>query len=251
MEKNLIYSAGSTAAAKYALSRLSALGFPVSPIPGPDIRYLLLDTPSFGPGGQLRSGGSVVKLLHSLPRDILVCGGNLNHPALDGYETVDFLKDEVYLCENAYITAECALDVALPYLKKTIRRCPVLIIGWGRIGKCLARLLKNLEADVTVAARSQKDRALLHGLGYHVLDMDSLPLNLPHFQLLYNTVPHPVLTRQQMALCREDCIKIELASSDGMKDEDIIIARGLPGLHMPESSGQLIADTFIRLCSGR
>lgn len=251
MEKNLIYSAGATAAVRYAASCLSDLGLPIATAPDIQTRYLLLDTPAFESGGQLRSGEPVDKLLHSLPRDILICGGNLRHPELDGYETVDFLQDETYLCENAYITAECALDVALPYLKHTIRNLPVLIIGWGRIGKCLAQILRSLEADVTVAARNPKDRAALHSLGFDALDFESLPFSLSHFRLLYNTVPHPVLNREQMRCCRTDCIKIELASSDGIMDEDVIVARGLPGIHMPESSGKLIADTFIRLCKGR
>ena len=251
MADKLIFAAGATAACRFAASELKALGLSVTEAPSPDARYLLLDTPAFAAGGQLRGGGSVESLLRELPPDILICGGNLSHPALDGYETADFLKDESYLCENAYITAECALDAALPYLKRTIRHCPTLVIGWGRIGKCLSRILKALGADVTVAARNPKDRAILHALGYDTVDITELPLYLGHYQLLYNTVPSPVADIVQMGSCRSDCIKIELASTDGIAGDDVIIARGLPGLHMPESSGKLIAETFIRLCYGR
>lgn len=251
MENNMIFAAGSTSACRFAADWLRSMGLPVTKDPHKNVRFLLLDVPSFGPEGQLRGGGAVENLLRQLPKDILVCGGNLNHPALEEYETADLLKDETYLCENAYITAECALDAALPYLTCTIRHCPVLIIGWGRIGKCLASLLKNLGADVTVAARNPKDTAMIHALGYGAVDMEGLPACLHHFRLLYNTVPHPVLNREQMTLCREDCVKIELASRNGMEGDDIVIARGLPGLHMPESSGKLIGDTFIRLCWGR
>ena len=251
MDKNIIFPAGSTRACRYAEEYLKKLGLPISASPGRDVRYLLLDVPSFSADGNLRGGGDVEKLLKELPKDVMVCGGNLAHPALDGYETVDFLKDEVYLCQNAYITAECALDVALPYLSRTIRNCPVLIIGWGRIGKCLGQLLKAMGADVTIAARNPAHRAMLHALGYAAIDPESLPDSLGRFRLLYNTVPHPVLNREQTALCREDCVKIELASRDGIAGDDIIPARGLPGIHMPESSGQLIAETFLRLCYGR
>lgn len=251
MDEKLIYTAGSTAGCQSAASYLKDLGLPVITSPCDAVRYLLLDVPAFGPNGQLRGGGDIRRMLGKLPGDILVCGGNLSHPALDGYEKVDFLMDESYLSENAYITAECALDVALPYLNQTIRHMPILIIGWGRIGKCLADILKKLDAEVTVAARGQKDRAMIHAFGYSAVDMDTLPLCLSHFHLLYNTVPQPVLNQEQMSECREDCVKIELASKPGMEGDDIIIARGLPGLHMPESSGKLIAETFIRLCYGR
>ena len=181
----------------------------------------------------------------------MICGGNLSNPKLETYETVDFLQDEIYLCENACITAECALDVALPYLSRTLRHCPVLIIGWGRIGKCLAQLLKSIGADVTVAARNPGHRAILHALGFDAVDLDGMADSLPHFRLIYNTVPHPILRWEQLSLCWPDCVKIELASKDGLEGDDVITARGLPGIHLPESSGKLIAETFLRLCYGR
>lgn len=251
MNRNTVFQAGSTRACRFAGEYLRQLGVAVTDTPKSNVRYVLLDVPSFNSGGQLRSGGELPDVLRQLPEEILICGGNLCHQALDGYETVDFLRDEVYLCENAYITAECALDTALPYLNRTLRGCPVLIIGWGRIGKCLGQLLQSLGADVTIAARNPCQRAMIRALGYDAVDMESIPQSLPHFRLLYNTVPCPILTGEQMAFCREDCVKIELASKDGMEGDDIIIARGLPGIHMPESSGELIAKTFLRLCYRR
>jgi dipicolinate synthase subunit A len=251
MEEKLIFAAGGTKASRFAVSYLQSLGLSVTDSPDSRTRYLLLDVPSFQSNGLLRSGGSIEPILSALPKDIMICGGNLSNPALDGYETVDFLKDEGYLCENAYITAECALDVALPYLGRTLRNCPVLVIGWGRIGKCLVGLLKNLGADVMVAVRNPKDKAMIHALGYSSVDITEMAPCLGHFRLLYNTVPCPVLDSEQLAACHPSCVKIELASKDGIVGDDIVIARGLPGLHMPESSGKLIADTFLRLCYGR
>jgi dipicolinate synthase subunit A len=251
MGKQDILLAGGTRACRYAGTFLRASGLTVADTPGADVGYVLLDVPSFGNNGILREGGCIGALLEELPKNVTVCGGNLSHPALKGYNTVDFLKDEIYLCGNAYITAECALDVALPYLRRTIRGCPVLVVGWGRIGKCLGQLLKNLGADVTIAVRNQSQQAILQALGYHAVNIENLPKSLSHFRLLYNTVPCPILSREQMFQCREDCVKIELASKDGMEGDDIIIARGLPGIHLPESSGELIAETFLRLCCGR
>ena len=249
MDNRTVFCAGSTRACGYARNYLRSLGLSVSTEPTKDAGYLLLDAPSFQADGHLRGGGDVEHILKELPGDILICGGNLQHPGLSGYRTVDFLQDETYLCENAYITAECALDVALPYLTCTIRNCPVLILGWGRIGKCLGKLLKAMGADVTIGAQNPDQRAMIHALGYHSQDITDLPLR--HYRLIYNTIPFQVLDKTQLSRCREDCVKIELASRDGMTGEDIIIARGLPGLHMPESSGRLIAETFLRLCYGR
>ena len=244
MKNRFIYCAGSTEASRFACTYLKEAGLPVIDCPGPHITHLLLDIPSFAESGRMRMGGNIRTLLEMLPADVTVYGGNLDHPDLKNHRVVDFLKDETYLAENAYITAECALDVALPYLPVTLRSCPVLVIGWGRIGKCLAQLLKALGAEVTVAARNPSDRAILQALGYTAEDTASLRENLASFRLVYNTVPQPVISKEQSVHFTENCILIDLASKPGISHEDVIIARGLPGIHFPESSGQLIARTF-------
>lgn len=246
MDKGLIISAGKAPAAGYACTYLKEQGFAVLDRPSPAGRHVLLDVPSFRPDGELRFGGDVEQLLRELPPDVTVWGGNLSHSALAGYRTVDLLKDPDYLAQNAYITAECVLDVTLPRFSGLLRGCPVLIIGWGRIGKCLARLLRALDADVTVAARKETDRAILTALGYRTVATARLTDLLPQYRLIYNTAPEPVLSREQTVLCSPDCLKVELASKPGMEGEDIFVARGLPGVHRPEASGQLIARTMIR-----
>lgn len=240
-----IYIAGSSKAANYAGRCLQGKGFSVLPTLSGSADYILLDVPSFNPVGLLRDGSSVSKLLKELTRDTVIIGGKLGHPELHGFRTLDLLLDEQYAAENAYLTAEAALDVALPYLDITLRNCPVLILGWGRIGKCLARILRALDASVTVAARKETDRAALHSLGYQTADSTDLPPLRP-YRLIFNTVPKLIVSREQMATCHPACVKIDLASRPGMDDGDVIIARGLPGIHFPESSGRLIADTIFR-----
>jgi len=250
MEQIRVFRAGTTAACRYAGDYLARLGIIVQNSPSENTQYLLLDAPSFQSDGSLRQGGQLEPVLNSLPSHVVVCGGNMNHPSLVNYRCIDFLRDEEYLCRNAYITAECALDVAMPFMGRTFSRCPVLIIGWGRIGKCLAQLMRNLGARVTLGVRDPKQAAILRVLGYDALQISQIPDELVRFRLIYNTVPAPVLNAASLSLCPENCVKIELASRDGMEGDDIIIARGLPGIHMPESSGELIAQTFLRLIPG-
>ena len=236
-----IYCAGSTAAAEYAATELWEAGWEVTTQPGRDVEMLLLDVPSFGANGFLRGGGGIRNILDKRPQEVTVCGGKLEHPALQGYSKIDLLQNEDYLAENAYITAEAALDVALPYLKRTIRGCKVLILGWGRIGKCLANLLKYMGAEVTVAARKAADRAMIQALGLTAANFPIRVEVLAEVSLIYNTVPYEVLDSSQI----EDCIKIDLASRQGIMGDDVVIARGLPGIHFPESSGKLIAKTLM------
>lgn len=245
MEHILIYTAGSTKAAACAARILSTAGAELVDHPTPEVTHLLLDVPSFSADGLLRGGGCPEAVLERLPQEITVVGGNLEHPALRGYRVLDLLKDETFLAKNAAITADCALQTAAPRLKTAIFDTPTLVIGWGRIGKCLGQLLRALNCPVTVAARKDTDRAMLSALGYSCTDMAGISGILPQLKLIFNTAPGPVLEESELALCR-DCVKIDLASKPGLSAPDVLWARGLPGILAPESTGSLIADTILR-----
>ncbi len=238
-----LYPIGTTPALAYAVSFLKQTGLEIVDHPTPEVTHLLLDVPSFGSDGLLRSGGNLDKILETLPQYITVVGGNLDHPELERYRKWDFLQDPDYLAQNAAITADCALQVAAPLLARTFAHSPALIIGWGRIGKCLGQLLKAVGCQVTVAARKESDRAMLRALGYQTADTARLE-DLSRYRILFNTVPEMVLNRTQLAQCK-NCVKIDLASRKGLEGEDVVWARGLPGIYAPESSGRLIADTFL------
>ena len=236
-----------TAALKYAADYLKSAGVPLATVPGPDVTHLLLGVPTFNPDGTLKGGGQLTELLPLFSPDITVMGGNLQHPALAGYRTADLLADPLYLAENARITAHCAIGLAMTQLPVTLYGCHILVIGWGRIGKLLAVLARNMGAIVTVAARKPADRAMVLSLGYDSIDTDSLEGSLLRYRVIFNTVPAPVLSKEALEESAPDCLKIDLASTLGMDPPHVQWARGLPNQDAPESSGALIARTVLRL----
>ena len=246
MHREHIYCAGTTAAIQYAESALRTSGFSVVNEPIWNTDHLLLDVPSFRDSKTLRSGGNIDTLLNSLPKDIVIWGGNLTDRITRNYQTVDLLKDELYLAKNAAITADCALQIAAPLLAGTWQDSPSLVIGWGRIGNCLSRLLKAAGSDVTVAARSPAVRAALISLGYQATDPGTINTEASEYRIVFNTAPSPVIYEKDAGNWKH-CIKIDLASQKGIAGEDVVWARGLPGIHAPESSGKLIAETVSRL----
>ena len=177
----------------------------------------------------------------------LLIGGNLNREELSGYSRMDLLEDAVYLAENARLTAECTLRLLGQQLTHSLFGCGILILGWGRIGKCLGRMLKNLGARVVIAARKPADLGMLAALGYEAVSADRIGDILPQMRVLINTAPAQVLKEADLAAFPGRGIKIDLASVKGIPGEDVLWARGLPGKMLPEASGSLIARRVLTL----
>jgi len=245
MSRYIFYPATRAPALLAAAEALKSRGYGVVSRPCEGVTHLLLPVLSFESDGTIKGGGDLQALLQLLPKHITIVGGGL--PEIPDYKTMDLLKDPEYLAGNAYVTAHCAVRLAMMRLPVTMRKCKVLIIGWGRIGKCLTRLLRALEADLTVVARKENDRAIAHALGYAAITPEEMEQQLDRYRLIFNTAPALMLTPEQAKECNEKCLKIDLASVAGIESPDVLWARGLPGKDAPESTGVLIAKTVIRL----
>ena len=196
-----------------------------------DAEYLLYPAPT------------KLSMLSDCTMDQTVIGGNLDFLNAN-VERLDLLKDPYYLAANAAITAESALALVLEGLQCEIYRANILILGWGRIGKCLTHQLHHLNARVTVYARKDADRAMLRALGYCSVSRQDLTNGLGRFHCVINTVPAPVLTSAEARALRPGCLKLELASGIWLPGEDVVPAHGLPAKYKPEASGALIAKTI-------
>lgn len=239
MTQQMVFIAGQTPALQNTKGYLQHLGIPVTKEAGLHISDLLLDVPSLRPGGLTKE--ALDTLLSALPRDVTVWGGNIH---IEGYRCVDLLQDEGYLWENAAITARCALTLAAPLLKRAWKDISVLILGWGRIGTYLGKLLREQGASVTIAARKETHRLRLKALDYRAVDFQSTGKG---YDLVINTVPLPLFHQADF---ENAAILLDLASQQGIAGDRVLWARGLPGIHAPEESGKLIAKTFLRLKKG-
>lgn len=177
-------------------------------------------------------------------QEATIIGGNLDF-LNSNVSKLDLLKDPFFLADNAAITAEAALGIILSHLPCAMTEADTLILGWGRIGKCLTHLLTHLNVPLSVYARKAEDRALLRSLGYHPITAEELSGALGRFRCVVNTAPAPILTPEQAGSLRGDCFRLDLASERSIPGEGVLHARGLPGKHKPESTGKLIARTIL------
>ena len=240
MIKPLFYAAGDTPALQHACEVLSNNGFAFTVQPSGEVTHVLLPVPSFESPGILKGGASLAPILSTLPDSVTILGGNLDCPLLQGYRTIDLLKNEHYLSANALITAHCAIKLAFSRIPGVLMGLPVLVVGYGRIGKHLVKLLRGLGANITVAVRKESDQGMLESMGVTAVHPAEISENAP-FDLIFNTVPHLILPQQP------NRIVIDLASVKGVPGSNVLWARGLPGKDAPGLSGSLIAQTILKL----
>lgn len=198
---------------------------------------------------------SVRDLMHIINAKILIAGSitpEVYELANDEYiEIIDIMKREELAVLNTISTAEGTIEIIIANTNKIIHGSKVLILGFGRIGKVLARKLAGLSAKVTCAARKDEDLAWIKAYGHIGTNINTIGENLSEYDIIINTVPHLILTEERIKYVKEDCLLVDLASNPGgidkkaSKDRNLklIWALALPGKVAPITTAEFIKDT--------
>jgi dipicolinate synthase subunit A len=150
---------------------------------------------------------------------------------------------------NAIPTAEGAVQLAMEKLPITIHSSRALVLGFGRCGSILAKLLQAMGAETTVAARRRSQLAMAKAWGLSTITLEGLG-GLAQFDVIYNTIPALVLTEELLAQTKQQVLVIDLASAPGGVDfqaaeqlgREAILALGLPGKVAPLSAGRILSE---------
>ena len=170
----------------------------------------------------------------------------------ENVEIIDIMKREELAVLNTISTAEGAIEIAIANTNKIIHGSRVLILGFGRIGKVLAKKLEGLSAKVTCAARKDEDLAWIKAYGYIGININRIGENLSDYDIIFNTIPHLILTEEKIKYVKEDCLLVDLASKPGGIDQKaakernlkLIWALALPGKVAPITTAEFIKDTI-------
>ena len=103
---------------------------------------------------------SIEDFIKCLPGKTLIAG-NITEPIrniLDEKQIVyiDLLKREEFSVLNTISTAEGTIQIAMEETQRTVHGRNVLIMGFGRIGKVLAKMLSGIGAKVYCEARKNE-----------------------------------------------------------------------------------------------
>ena len=165
---------------------------------------------------------------------------------------IDIAKREEFVVLNAIATAEGTIQIAMEETQRTIHGNKILVIGFGRIGKVLAKMLSGLGAEVYCEARRDDDLAWIKVYGYKPIHLMNLDNYLDQFDIIINTIPFQVLDDEKLALVRKDVVIIDLASNPGGVDIKAAKNRGLKliwalsisGKVAPLTSAEYIVETL-------
>ncbi|MBX6394307.1 MAG: dipicolinate synthase subunit DpsA [Alicyclobacillaceae bacterium] len=164
-----------------------------------------------------------------------------------------FDLDEVAIL-NSIPTAEGAIQMAMENTDITIHGSRSVVLGFGRCGITLARTLAAMGARVKVGARKPADLARVQEMGLLGFSLEELADQVEDADLIFNTIPAPVLTAEVLARIPRGCLIIDIASKPGGTDFRYAQRRGirallapsLPGIVAPKTAGQILAKTLCR-----
>ena len=165
----------------------------------------------------------------------------------------DYYRED-FMVLNAIPTAEGAIKIAIEESKKIINKSNCLVVGYGRIGKVLSNILKNMGANVTVSARKAEDHTWAQINGYKSTNILKSNEKLD-FDIIFNTVPAMIFGYKNLLRCNQNTLIIDLASDPGAVDKEsaeklkirTIQALGLPGKLFPKTAGEITKKIIYKI----
>ncbi len=216
-----------------------------------ECRFIVLPLPFSKDGANISAPLSnkliPLSLVKEAGQNKIFFGGMMKNESF-GKSIYDYYENEELKVFNAIPTAEGALSIALNESTETLNGCKTAVLGFGRIGKILGNMLKALDSEVTILHRSNKDDAWCSAFGISSANLRDIKSVLKEKKIIFNTVPHILLTKDILKELKKDVIIIDLASSPGGVDYEegkklglnIIKALSLPGKLSPVTAGKAI-----------
>lgn len=159
--------------------------------------------------------------------------------------------DEVAIL-NSIPSAEGAIQMAMEATNITIHGSNTIVLGFGRCGATLARMLAGIGAKTSVAARKPADLARVREMGLTPLSFSQLPIHIGEADIIFNTVPAMILDRTILAKVKPSVYVCDIASAPGGVDFAAArelgvradLAPGLPGMVAPRTAGLILAKVI-------
>lgn len=169
-----------------------------------------------------------------------------------GLRLVELLRDEALALLNAVPTAEGAIALAMANMRITLHDSQALVIGLGRCGQQILRLLLAFGAHVTAVGFDRLEAARGFVWGVPVVEPPAIERAAAGADVVFNTAPVVTLTEPVLARMRRDAVIVDIASEPGGTDFQAaqrlglraIHAVALPGRVAPVTAGRILASVI-------
>ena len=188
--------------------------------------------------------------------DALVLAGRGLEPE-DVHKRVfrSYMEDKELEERNAQISAEAAVCEAMQRTALALMDQTVLVTGYGRFARALAKRLRSLGAEVWIAARRAEQRLVAECDGMHAVSMEEMRDVLGRMHMVFNTVPAQVMGERELQALPRGAWILELASAPYGFDRKMVVQMGLncevlpslPARYAPISAGMALKDAAVRL----
>ncbi|RQG94925.1 dipicolinate synthase subunit DpsA [Natrarchaeobius chitinivorans] len=163
----------------------------------------------------------------------------------NGFNVIEYGDDDELMLLRAPTIAEGAIKIAIEDTNVSIHKSDTVVVGFGRMGFTMAQTSVALGANTTVLARDPAQLARAREIGAQPVHLDHMEEVLSDAQIVFNTVPVELLSRDVLEQMRRDCVIVDLASVPGGTDFDAAeelgieatLARGLGG-RAPKTAGR-------------
>ncbi len=161
----------------------------------------------------------------------------------------DYMKYESYVLKNAILTAEGAVTLLEENTSYSLFNSKILIVGYGRIGKALHKLLDSYGANITICSRSKASMVDANYNGAkHIVFSQLKEEN--DADIIINTVPNIVFTKCELEKMKHDVLILDLASFPGGVDNhfakimgiNVLNGKGMPCKYTEKTAGYIIGE---------
>ena len=175
-----------------------------------------------------------------------------------GLTLYDYYKSESLTILNSVSTAEGVIYELIGNSKINLQGSKTLVTGYGKASSAICRLLYSFGSKVTIAARSERDRAAATVHNCKAISLYEIESIANEFDFVINTVPALVIDEKVICKLKKDCFMLEIASAPYGIDFDAAEKYGirtkkapsLPGRIAPRSAGEAIAQTILGIEKG-
>lgn len=143
----------------------------------------------------------------------------------------DYMDNEEFVQYNTISTAEGVISTIISETDINMAECKILVTGYGRCAKTLARKLNSLCFETCICARKQENITDAKANNCCGILLTDLKDKVNNYQIIINTVPAMIFNRDVLFKVSRDTLIIDIASKPGGVDFEYCKQKGIKALH--------------------